>query len=270
MKRMVVVLLCALTFWLPSSVGAADLQEIVHETQRIRQEGGIFDLVWWIPTEYWTVVLEKSPQLTEEQRKAFLKVLDPYVILAVGHMKTGIMGGMTASPREEILKNLQLRVNNRVLPPLSMEELSPDASNFVLMMKPMLAKILGAIGKGLEFVVFPNVEKGHKIVDPLRPGTMECVFYGTAYHWRLPLGSLLPPMRDRESGETFPGNYIYNPFTGKKLERVPEAQKTVPEPPEAKRPQDTASGTTGDSEASSAPEAPSPTPTPSTSGGSAE
>ena len=35
--------------------------------------------------------------------------------------------------------------------------------------------------------------------------------------WWIPLGSLLPPKYDSETGEKFPGNYNYNPFTGIRL-----------------------------------------------------
>ena len=38
---------------------------------------------------------------------------------------------------------------------------------------------------------------------------------------KFPLGSLLKPRIDPVSGESFPGNYGYNPYTGVKLDAGP-------------------------------------------------
>jgi hypothetical protein len=40
--------------------------------------------------------------------------------------------------------------------------------------------------------------------------------------WRLPLGVLLPRKTDPKSGETSPGNYHFDPFTGTALKAHPE------------------------------------------------
>ena len=37
------------------------------------------------------------------------------------------------------------------------------------------------------------------------------------YDYRLPLGSVLAPRYDPDTGEQFPGNYFFNPYTGTKL-----------------------------------------------------
>jgi hypothetical protein len=41
--------------------------------------------------------------------------------------------------------------------------------------------------------------------------------YDQTYRWRTPLGSLLPVKVDAKTGEEFPGNYSFNPYTGEKL-----------------------------------------------------
>lgn len=37
------------------------------------------------------------------------------------------------------------------------------------------------------------------------------------FAWRLPLGSLMPATVDAGSGERFPGNSVYDPYTGRRL-----------------------------------------------------
>jgi hypothetical protein len=70
----------------------------------------------------------------------------------------------------------------------------------------------------MEFVVYPGKDGDKTLADATRPGDIATTFYGETYHWHLPLGSLLPPKVDKSTGERFPGNYLYSPYTGKKLD----------------------------------------------------
>jgi hypothetical protein len=47
------------------------------------------------------------------------------------------------------------------------------------------------------------------------------------FRYRLPLGSFLDPAVDVKTGETFPGNYHFNPFTGSPLSK-PAGAKAAP------------------------------------------
>jgi hypothetical protein len=55
------------------------------------------------------------------------------------------------------------------------------------------------------------------LIEPKQTGTFAIEYRGKSHKWRLPLVALLPPMVDAKSGEEFPGNYLFNPFTGEKL-----------------------------------------------------
>jgi len=65
---------------------------------------------------------------------------------------------------------------------------------------------------------------GQPIADPKRDGSLTVHLNDIALRYRLPLGSVLPPSLDLKTGESFPGNYHFNPYTGGKL---------VPRPPDA-------------------------------------
>lgn len=213
----------SLLFLLVSFVGlrAADLQRLVQETQRMFQEGNTFAMVWWIPPAFWEETLKDNPQLTAEQKREFVKVLSGYTAFSVSHSVSGPFGGMTYKSRDEILANSKLTVGGDVLSVLKSADLSADAASFYAMMKPMMGSMLGQFGEGMEFLVYSNTFDGKPVMDPSKAGEFEFTLFGETFKWRLPLGSMLPPMFDEETGEEFPGNYLFNPYTGGKLTARP-------------------------------------------------
>lgn len=213
-KKIVTALTIALSV---SALASANIQKLMQDTQRVKQNGKTMTLVWWIPSEFWSTTLKENPDLTSKQVDDLVKVLDQYSVFVVCRESTGPLGGMTFANSEEIKTNTTLKVGDEILPPLSTKDLSPGAQNFFVMMKPMMANMLGQFGQGMEFLVYPNTKEGKRIIDPTQKGNFEYTAFGEKEKWRLPLGSLLPPMYDEKTGEQFPGNYIYNPFTGEKL-----------------------------------------------------
>lgn len=194
-----------------------DMQQLVQDTQRFTQEARVTKMVWWIPSEFWEVTIEQEPSITKEQKKEFVEALEDYTAFVVVRSKTGVFGGMTNTGRDEIQENISLVVEGNQMLPLKPDEMSSDASAFYSMMKPMMAQMLGQLGQGMEFFVYPNKRKGKLIIDPQKEGNFYFELFGEKYDWRLPLGSLLPPRIDPKTGETFPGNYKFNPYTGAEL-----------------------------------------------------
>jgi len=124
------------------------------------------------------------------------------------------------------LANLAVKIGSgEDMKPLDPTQLSPDAKNFLDMMKPAMTNMLGQFGGGLEFVCFPAKDaSGLRLMDPRKEGLLQLNYSGSVYKFRLPLGSLLPPKYDPQTGEEFPGNYIYSPFTAVKLVDSPPAK----------------------------------------------
>lgn len=214
MKKRILLIALLLT----TCLNAADIQSLIQDTQRLNQEGQTTNMVWWIPVEFWEETLKQNPALTEEQRHEFVNALDQYSAFVTVDMTVGVFGGVTHKSREEVLANIELNVDEEIIEPIPTDELTPDAANFFNMMKPMMSQMMGALGEGMHFIVYPNYKDGVKIIDPTSEGSFEYTSFGISHKWRLPLGSLLPPMLDKETNETFPGNYKFNPFTGSKLE----------------------------------------------------
>jgi len=210
--RLVMIIAC-----LSVSVRGADLANLLHDTQKLAQDPSNFTLVWWIPTEYWDVSLRNNPQVTDEARARLDRVLSGYLVFAVTSADIGPMGGMTPKDHDAINTNTELLINGKIIVPLKNDDISIDALNFISVMKPMMANMLGRFGQGLEFLIYPNPPEGSQKVSVTKSGRISYIAFGHRFEWNLPLGSFLPPKLDPKTKQVFPGDYIYNPYTGDKL-----------------------------------------------------
>ncbi len=219
--KQIIMALAIITLFTGDLLGGekVDMQKFIHETQRLEQGPNSFQLIWWIPTEFWKQSFRNTPSLTVEQKEGFYQAVDDYIVVCVIDAKTTAFGSIVPSSRNEILDKLSLTIGEgKMMKSLPNSEVSDDALNLFAMMKPMMSKMLGQFGKGMEFICFRGLNaEGEKLLDPKGKNSFVINMEKTEYKWRLPLGSLLPPKYDSRSGEKFPGNYIFNPFTGNKL-----------------------------------------------------
>ncbi len=217
-KRWVLGMFCLL-FLLTGSAGAGDIQELIKETQKMHQSQDSVQIVWWMPDEYWQKAFENSPGLTEEQKKIFCNAVNDYIVLGIVDAKMSSFGGIIPMNKETIMKKITVTIGDQLtLTPLPDQSVSADAKNLFSMMKPVLENMLGQVGKGFAFICFNGKnKKGEQFIDPKKDGSFTVVLGDQSYKWRLPLGSLLPPRFDPKTGEQFPGNYKYSPFTGSSL-----------------------------------------------------
>jgi hypothetical protein len=203
---------------LAATTHAASVDDVVRDTQRTTTEGDVFSLVWWIPEQFWDESLKSNPGVPQAMRTQITSVMGEYNIVAL--LRASVAGGGVGDtkPKDELLKNTRVEIGGKVVEPLAAEQISPAALTLLSQLKPMLAASMGQLGQGMEFVVYPGKADGKPLVNAAQPGALAITFYGRKHQWRLPLGSLLPPKVDRKTGEEFPGNYLFNPYTGDRLD----------------------------------------------------
>lgn len=218
MKRILFSLAIA---FLSLSARSADIQKVIQDTQRIAQEPSRLTLVWWIPTEFWNVVRQNYPKVTDEAHAQLTKAMDDYLVFVVVCADVGPLGGMLPKDRAAIEANTTLSVGGKVIAPLTKDTMSADVLNFVTIMKPMMANMLGQFGQGMEFLVYPNSPKGGEKISAVKPGSFSYTAFGHRYDWKLPIGSLLPPKMNEKTKQVFPGDYLFDPYTGEKLSAAP-------------------------------------------------
>jgi hypothetical protein len=211
--------ICVIAVWCcQSRADEVDIQALVKETQISRQAAGKLDLVWWIPTEFWSESFRRNAAMPALQRDEMIATIDEYVIVAAIESNIGTLGTMSSTSKEDMEKEAKLVVGKVQLSPIPESELTAGARNFVQIMKPVIANMLGQVGQGLHFIAFKGKnEKGEAVVNPKLPGQLSFKLGEKSFDYRLPLGSLLPAKMDADSGDRFPGNFNYNPYTGKKL-----------------------------------------------------
>ena len=172
----------------------SDVTEVVRDTQKITNENGEMNLVWWLPEEFWKASVAANPGATPAQLEVFLKVVHPYFIVGVGSGKIGPFAAITYRTEAEVRGLVQLKDNEgNIYKPLPEEKIDASVSALLGLMKPGLVRAVGPLGENIHFFVFPGSRKdGTSVCDPMKEGVCEVDLGERVFKWRLPLGSVLP------------------------------------------------------------------------------
>jgi hypothetical protein len=204
-----------------------------------RSEAGRLTMTMWLPEEFWRSQLKHRGAMTDRGIDEYLAIVHPYTMIAVLDGQMAITSYHYTDA--ETLANEVTIEDSRAERhgPLPLESVSEDVRNMVQMFRPLLANMMGTMGQHMEFLVFPSLDKaGRPLADAKSNGAMIVHVGDVSLRYRLPLGSLLVPSLDRKTGESFPGSYRFNPFTGDKLvPRPPPPQVPATLAPPAAQPQ---------------------------------
>ena len=196
-----------------------DLTALMHETQKTLNQEHTLSLIWWIPEEFWQISFEKSPGMAANQKERALEVLRPYILVGVVNGDIGPFGAVTYEDEKTTRERFKLvDRDGAVYQPLPETDVSPDLQNFLAGMKPMLANMLGPMGKNFNFFVFPaKSKKGQAIANARQEGSFSVRLGETRINWRLPLGSLLPERVCSRCSERLSGAFKFCPYDGTDL-----------------------------------------------------
>ncbi len=205
-----------------------DFTAILKEVQVLNKVDNRFTVVIWMPEQYWRASFQSNDKLTEKAKDEFIDALRPYTLVAVVDAKVGVAGAFTFASSEDLSTNVTIEDGaGNLYTPLDSQAQSNSVRNLLQIMKPIMANAMGSFGSNFEILVFPaNGKSGARIADATQEGSFTVHVSELKFRYRLPLGSLLPPMMDRHTGDSFPGNYHFNPFTGDKLAPADAAAKS--------------------------------------------
>jgi len=197
-----------------------DATGIIRDTQQVSNEGGEFNMAWWMPDEFWKASFAAKPgATTPAQQDTLIKVVHPYFIVGIISGKSGPFGAMTYRTEAEVRAMVQLKdTEGNLSKPLADDKVDGSVPALLGLMKPGLARMMGPMGENINFFVFDGTNKdGTRKYDPVKDGAVEMDLGDRVFKWRLPLDSVVPKQKCPTCGETLSGGYKFCPYDGTKL-----------------------------------------------------
>ncbi len=235
MKNRTITVILVLSFFIMISIAYAlekksinkvDTDQIIADTQVSAPCGDShFNLVWWIPSEFWQATYANDKTTSESEKEKIISVLKPYSLLAVCQADISNFGAFRFYSKEEIQKSLDITLldsdgkQRRLIP---LKEIDPDIEVLIGMFKPILSAAAGNMGQNFHFFVLKDQDSpGERIIDPYRFGAIKFRLKkrsGEVMETQidLPLNSLYVP-RICPNGKEAHVTWKYCPWTGKKL-----------------------------------------------------
>ncbi|MFT5823862.1 MAG: hypothetical protein ACI8ZM_005127 [Crocinitomix sp.] len=199
-----------------------DLNALLNETQLNTGIGDTMELHLWMPLEFWKVSMLQDPTLDKGQMNDFLKVLEPYTIVAVIDGKFGLFGSLTYEDPDTIRTKYNMMDKDGGLhAPLEEATLNSEVQVLLSMFKPMMSNMLGEMGENLQFFVFNNLdEQGDRIFSPYIEKSTRASYKGKIHNWKTPFGTLLEKKMCPIDNELHNGSWDYCPYHGGKLKKA--------------------------------------------------
>jgi len=196
------------------------LDQVAQDTQRTHMGDDTMELVWVIPPVYWHVSAAQQQGLSDADRKQFISQLDDYLLVAMVRGKVGMAGIDAFAGSDTLFGDMRfLDTAGTVHAPMAPSSIPAPLKNLLAILRPVMANMLGPMGDNMHFAVFHARDaKGKPLFDPAADGRVQVRTALDTYTFRTPLGSLLPPRQDASTGESFPGDYLFNPYTGGALQ----------------------------------------------------
>jgi hypothetical protein len=197
-----------------------DFDMMVEETQIFSNNPDKMIMVWWIPNEYWLAIAEDDPLFDISLAEETVETLNPYIVTFVLMGKVGSFGGVKYESVESIYSNCKLMLSNHhMLSPIERSNIEPDVKNFMDMMKPMFANMMGAMGENMHYVLFnAKYQNGDFYINSRDKDHFMVNVLDERLKFNLPLASLFPKKTCPECGEILNGLYSYCPFDGIELQ----------------------------------------------------
>jgi hypothetical protein len=208
-----------------------DYAALTRDLTLTRNVDGRLTMTMWMPEEFWRASFKNGGGLTDQGIAQYIAVIHPYTLVAVLDAQRGITA-FRYTDMDTIVSEVTIEdAHGTTYSPLPLDSVAEDMKNLIQIMRPLLSNMMGAVGQHMEILVFPSMDKaGQLIADPKKEGSLTVHLGDIALRYRLPLGSILPPSLDPKTGESFPGSYHFNPYTGSKLVQRPPDTHAVPAP----------------------------------------
>ena len=220
MKKIYISLFVLLSFKsFGQSNGKIDLTEFIREIQKWQKQENNMSLAFWIPTSYWKVVLDDSPQVSKEALSQIEFAFKDYVVVGALDLDVNANGTMNFTTETELRKSISIQTQNgSIFKPIPESNISDEAKSFSSSLKPLFSQIIGQMGAGLHFYFFSVKDRdGKNILDERKNGKFTIKHSNINFDYSLPLVALLPPKVCPKDGASMKGNWNFCPIHGVRL-----------------------------------------------------
>lgn len=192
--------------------------DLIFECTKYSGQLPLKQMAIWYPNDFWTIIGNQM-KFPSEVMSRISNEMKNYLIFAVVDYTFMPTGKLIFKSEDEIQKTMVLTDSSkRTYFPLKEEEMSSGAKKLQEDLKPIMEKMLGQFGEGMNMVIFkaPN-EEGKNILDISKKGSFTLNWNSTSLKWKLPFYSVLAPKFCPIDNEEMKGNWDYCPEHGKKL-----------------------------------------------------
>jgi hypothetical protein len=193
------------------------------EMSQTHQDNAHLSMALWLSTAMFkrSVAGDMKPA----DVKMVVDALKGYAIFGILDVTLdGTQAAVNSADRATLRSSARLQLGARAPRAIVREaDLPPGVRAAVQVFKPMMASMLGKFGDSMEFVVFNDAdEHGNSLADPRGSLVASLSFDKESFAWRCRWSACgLQPLRsDPATGDTFPGDFDFSPFTGNKLAPV--------------------------------------------------
>jgi hypothetical protein len=197
-----------------------EMMEFIKELQIWQKDGRDMALTFWIPTSYWRIALEDSPNTSEETIQIIEEAFEDYLLVCVLQFDMSENGIMTFKDENSIRKGLYVSdKDGKKLPLIKDKDISESTFSIIESFKPLFSKMFGQMGDGMHFYLFDNLDKnGYEIIDENKKGALLVHHSEYDFRFNLPLATLLPDKHCPVDNAAMKGNWDFCPFHGMELE----------------------------------------------------
>ncbi|MFC5570617.1 hypothetical protein ACFPN1_11155 [Lysobacter yangpyeongensis] len=230
-RRLFALTLSIVLAWCPAAFAASaaaplapdriKVGELLRDVMRVDASGDSIEMVLWLPVQYVEASLAQN-KADEKGSREIVSVFGQYTVVAALQGTVGTLGNTYTSEQDLRGKLRIVDATGHSYAPIPADKLDKKMSRLIAILQPFIKQTAGEVGDNLALFVFPGKgSDGKRIADAMDNGLFTVQIDETAHRFRLPLGSLLASRIDADTGESFPGSYNFNPYTGAPLTAAP-------------------------------------------------